>query len=527
MTEPSSIAYPEWTECIKKHGLDPLGMQNTSVGLYQALMPGISNVTLRIRYYGFYAWLSLSYAKEVGDTNPKVWQQFIRRAEALYALIAQHHGKETGVAGTDWAQKKLAKISGEIIDFSEDADPGSPTHYLKQPWGAYGAAYASQLLAIEVFSSTDLHEIPVPSLLIGEPLAAAFAAEFGATAIKYLEIIKLGSVSRTELTELSVMAPSDIKLDSNERELYQNLLFAQSGVERTSDIDRRQTLNLILSLANQLNKIPSINDVRWALYSGFIPNGKPIALTTNELVRHRQRWWVYQANDLSHICFEALLKFTLDTLEEFPNGIPLSSLITHTVKKILAEADNLPATWGDFLNNTKPEVNAWSPSAALSEYELSRKLMQAARPEGICTSKNAWLALQLLAILHNRFNEAEQSIKADLSHFESEVDAFRSLLTEIKFLSTHQLENFSKVIGLIIEERVIRRHFSVALRKLKYQRDYTFLIDSDDGRVRLRSKDGPVFTNPRLGPAITFLKDIHLINENGLTQLGQQLVENL
>ena len=59
------IAYPEWTEYRKKNGLDPLGMQNTSVGLYQKLLPGISNVTLRIRYYGFYAWLSSIYADRI------------------------------------------------------------------------------------------------------------------------------------------------------------------------------------------------------------------------------------------------------------------------------------------------------------------------------------------------------------------------------------------------------------------------------------------------------------------------------
>ena len=33
----------------KKDGLDPLGMQNNSVGLYQTLLPGASNVTLRMR----------------------------------------------------------------------------------------------------------------------------------------------------------------------------------------------------------------------------------------------------------------------------------------------------------------------------------------------------------------------------------------------------------------------------------------------------------------------------------------------
>ena len=31
---------------------DPLGMQTGSINIYQKLLPGISNVTLRIRYYG-------------------------------------------------------------------------------------------------------------------------------------------------------------------------------------------------------------------------------------------------------------------------------------------------------------------------------------------------------------------------------------------------------------------------------------------------------------------------------------------
>ncbi len=31
----------------------------------------------------------------------------MRRAEALYALVAQRKGNETGVAGVDWAQKAL------------------------------------------------------------------------------------------------------------------------------------------------------------------------------------------------------------------------------------------------------------------------------------------------------------------------------------------------------------------------------------------------------------------------------------
>lgn len=38
------LSYPQWTEYRKKSGLDPLGMQNSSINLYQRLLPGISNL---------------------------------------------------------------------------------------------------------------------------------------------------------------------------------------------------------------------------------------------------------------------------------------------------------------------------------------------------------------------------------------------------------------------------------------------------------------------------------------------------
>lgn len=96
-------------------------------------------------------------------------------------------------------------------------------------------------------------------------------------------------------------------------------------------------------------------------------------------------------------------------------------------------------------------------------------------------------------------------------------------MTELRFLEAHENDGFAQFIARLIEERVIRRHLWVGLRKFRYQGDYTFLFETDEGRVRLRAMDGPVFTNPRLGPALTFLKDIHLINDNGLTTHGKKL----
>lgn len=169
----SSLNLPEWTEYRKKNGLDPLGMQNSSVSLYQTFLPSLSNVTLRMRYYGFFAWLSRSYAKNVGSTNPEDWKRYVRRAEALYALIACRRGGESGVAGIEWAQRRLDALKGEVINFASDAEPGSETYYLKQAWGIYGLAYRSQLFEIGILTTAEGHEIPLPSADIGEGLADA------------------------------------------------------------------------------------------------------------------------------------------------------------------------------------------------------------------------------------------------------------------------------------------------------------------------------------------------------------------
>lgn len=521
-----AIAYPEWTEQRKKRGLDPLGMQNSSVNLYQRLIPGISNVTQRIRYYGFYAWLSASYAHQVGDTDPKIWQRFIRRAEALYALVAQHSGGEIGVAGTEWAQRTLDGASGEQIDFAADAEPGSATHYLKQAWGVYGAAYASQLFEVGVLSSVETHGVPVPSSQIGVELADAFAiAITPVVAEHFLSAVQRGTVGFQELDAFSVMLPSAIAEDSAEEGVYQRLLFATAGLTRETDRERARTLTLLLQLVDQLSATPSDRDIRWALYSGFRYDGSELVWLQDELALQRRKWWVYQANDLAHVCLESLLKHLLDALEPHRAGVPLKQLIEETVAQLLDSVDTSPSSWAEWLEQCRPAANAWSADDPIAEETLSQQLLGAAHDHAHCGTNKAWSALRLLAVLHNRANLMQEDIVQALGQFDP--NAFRSLLTEVRFLDMHLYQDFATTVAALLEQRVLRRHLWVAMRKLRFQSDYTFLVDADDGLVRLRAKDGPVLTNPRLRPAITFLKDVHLVGDEGLTSRGRALMETL
>jgi len=141
----------------------------------------------------------------VGKTDPEEWKRFIRRAAALYALIAYSHGGEGGVAGIDWAQRVLdTSDDTTLIDFAAAAEPGSEGFYLKQAWGAYGAAYRSQLFEIKIFDPSDDHELPLPSNM-GERVAKAFEESAGKTASLFYDIIQRGNVDpgRTERTRVA------------------------------------------------------------------------------------------------------------------------------------------------------------------------------------------------------------------------------------------------------------------------------------------------------------------------------------
>ena len=203
-------------------------------------------------------------------------------------------------------------------------------------------------------------------------------------------------------------------------------------------------------------------------------------------------------------------------LEPHPGGLTLGRLIGEAVAAIKSATGDWPESWERFLDNNATD----DPQA---EEALCTAALQAARHDSVCTPEGAWTALKLLAVVHNRARASEKTVRDELGAFDPAV--FRSLLTELEFLEAHAGDDFTATVTKLIEQRIIRRHLWVALRKLRYQGDYTFLIEADEGRVRLRVKDGPVFTNPRLGPAITFLKDIYLINEQGLTTQGKKVLD--
>jgi hypothetical protein len=521
VTKFEQVAVPKWTELSKKRGVDPLGMQNSSVRLYQRLLPGISNVTLRIRYYGLYVWLASRYARDIGDTDPTVWQRRIRRAEALYALIALAKGGENGVGGADWAVKRLAAAGERKLDFRSDTEPGSDTHYLQNPWGVFGQAYQSQLFAIGLLARSPDHEIAIPAPGLGDDLAQAFASSVGEMGELFLQTLDRGWTLRKDLRAMSSMAPSSIKR-GKERNYYLAFLLRSPAEVDSPDVERCRTLKLILHWAAVTDRMPGSDQLRWSMYSGYLNPGQKWELT-DELEAHRLRWAIYQANEIAHIALETLLKGLLKQLEAYPAGCQLEELIDEAVSKVCACFKTEPKDWSDFVDTQVLSKDASSKTDENSEWMLTRHSWMRPNQHDTSDAEQCAAAVRVLAVLQKRMATRKIEVAAELSDLDSE--GFHSLLTELAFLTHNAQTSFQTLLRRLFLDRVVRRHLWVAMRKLQYQGDYTFLIDTDDGLVRKRGEDGPVWTGPRLGNAIVFLQDVGLLSASGATERGRRALE--
>ncbi len=496
------IAMPEWTEKIEKRGLDPLGLQNGGVQLYQQLVPGISNVTLRMRYYGLYCWASEAYAREIGSTDEAEWRRWIRRLEALYAMVAVTAGGENGVAGVEWADNRLA-LGEEVIDFADAAsNDADKVRYLRQRLGVFGGAYYSQMVEIGLFATGENHALPTRSNDLGIAAARAFAAAIGPDVEQLLvQTTQAGAVDRETLEYLSPIAPSAIEESSPECAGYEELLLADGNAANADDRSRRDTLLLILRAASALNLKPTADAVRWHLFN-------PANVQPAPLEPQRLRWEAYQTHDVFQVAAASMLRWAIDLIGEYAEGRSLPDLRAEIAVRLAdSDAARSAMAWNAFrdgLSAPDEQIVLWS-----------RALISRRRS----AEDKAWEAISLVAALDARVRD-RPDLSAEIARSFALDGGGRTIRTELRWFAAGGERTVGELIADYVVERVVRRHSWVAMQKLRRQRDYTFLFEARDGRLVYRASYDPVATTPRLDPAIQFLVDVKLLGADGITPLG-------
>lgn len=496
-------AKPEWTERAEKRGLDPLGMQNAGVTLYQSLLPGISNVTLRMRYYGYYCWVSDSYARADATDDFAAWRSWVRRSEALYALVSARAAGEGGVGGVDWANRRLTQAE-PVIDFAEAAsNDTSVTRYLRQSLGVFGGAYYSQMVELGLFRQ-GRHGVQRATNGTGRSAATAFRDAIGPKVEKLLlEAIRTAQVTPQQLDLLYPIVPSQIPEFSQEREAYERLLFSPENASE-ADASRAASLKLILLTAKELGSRPSPDEIRWHLF-GSAP------LCDDALERQRVRWEAYHCQDLMQIAAASFLEWATDLMGEADAGRALREIEAEIGDRLQRSRDGDVATWSEFRGMVDHEAFDYRGASST----LTSR-------HGTAEQK-AWSTVGLIAALDQRMRE--RSNLRDATRLEMKAHGSgRSVVTELAWFARREDEEVCRLVASYVVERIVRRHSWVAMQKLRRQRDYTFLFEVRDGRLVRRSKYAPVATTPRLNPATTFLEDIRLVDKDGPTARGRAVL---
>src|SRR5579863_2132520 len=91
MSQVTGVGWVEPATPIR--GLDHLGVQAPCIALYAQLLPGITNVTDRARYFSFYPWVAWSLDKRFPTISEGRYVELYRRADCLYTLIAAQESK--------------------------------------------------------------------------------------------------------------------------------------------------------------------------------------------------------------------------------------------------------------------------------------------------------------------------------------------------------------------------------------------------------------------------------------------------
>lgn len=516
----SGVAWVEPPEPIR--GLDHLGVQAPCIALYGQLLPGITNVTDRARYYSFHPWVLWSFEHNYADRSVDQFQRVLRRAECLFALIAIRHARVVGdnddgrhgraLVGRD----KLLGIKEDSTFALEDyAAHEGQKRYFKNKLGGLGQYYFGPLRDLRVLDHHQGAGYPGYDENRGRKLAEAFSS--GVPGDLFFRLLEQPTATWDELDELAAFCPCGLPANATEHELLLDLFLARTTLfQHDGGTTRRASLGLMLDLASQAARDPDYSFeelLRGGAYTGVLVDGSAWQVP-KPLERVLHGWGTYQRNELLSLAVQGLFAAVLRAIErdEAQSIRQASDAADIAVRLLSSRGVDLNISLDALVARVRSELPAladWQHD----NHELQRGWRLEKLPLNDDT-KLEEIAQESIAILLALL--ARGVDKSPYNDFEPALGDFDP--QDIHLLSLRHASE-AEWTGLTVEEWVrwlavrwgIARHLRVALRKLHGQRRDTFRIRPLEGELRVVEAPAPVFTQPRVSRAQQILRDLGLI----------------
>ena len=516
----SGVAWVEPPEPIR--GLDHLGVQAPCIALYGQLLPGITNVTDRARYYSFHPWVLWSFERRYSDHSVDEFRRVLRRAECLFALIAIRHARVVGdnddglhgraMVGRD----KLLRIEEDSSFALEDyATLEGPNRYFKNKLGGLGQYYFGPLRDLRVLDHHQGAGYPGYDDDRGRKLAEAFASAVPEDT--FFQVLEQPTATWEDLDELVAFCPCGLRSNAAEHELLLDLFLARTAsFQGGGGTTRRASLGLMLDLASQAARDPEYafeGLLRGGTYTGALVDGSTW-LVPKPLERVLRGWGTYQRNELLSLAVQGLFAAVLRAIErDEGRSIRQASDAADIAVRLLGSGG---ADQKLSLDALVARVRGELPALANWQHE-DHELQRGWRLQNLPLKDDTKLeeiaqesVAILLALLARGVDEYPYGdFELDPEYFDPR---------EVHLLSLRHASR-AEWAGLTVEGWVrwlavqwgIARHLRVALRKLRGERRDTFRIRPLEGELRVVEAPAPVFTQPRVSRAQQILRDLGLV----------------
>jgi hypothetical protein len=316
-----------WVQQPKyKKGLDPLGVQQPCIAVYSSLLPGITNVTDRVAYYGFGPWFCWTFAKRYPQAKSAEFIAMLRRAEVLLALTGARHALATADGSPDQHDGALVGINTLRSIVSEAGTRTSirlsqystlddvEKRYFKNRRGGLGQYYLGVLR--EEYQLLGDHKSGVIDFTIerGRPMAEAVAA--GVDTNRFFRALEADRVSIEDLDNLSCFCSCQLRTKRRQSEralLLDTVLGLRPDLSSNAEI-RRRSIGLVIDFLRAAGgcefSFSPENDFLIACYARVLPNGALWNLAAAQ-AKTADLWAFYFREELLSLAMQRLFRETL------------------------------------------------------------------------------------------------------------------------------------------------------------------------------------------------------------------------
>lgn len=535
-------------------GLDPLGVQAPSIHIYGQLLPGITNVTDRARYYSFYPWIIWAYDQQTRQKSQAELVEWVRRSDCLFTMIGIRHSiasddnnfarHEQGLVGSNTLSRVITNLGPSdklrLSDYTITEEDNN-NRYFKNILGGLKQYYIGTLDSLGLMTTRGA-AVAITNEG-GKPLAEAMDAAVDRAL--FTSTIWSDTVTADVLDALSCFCSCQLPASTNEHESLVDLFFERKTTTSSEDSQRRMSLGLILDLVRAIERGSKSKEAgfdqdafRGSVYSGALGDGTDWILPP-ALKVIRTQWKVYQKHEILSVAVQCFFWVALETIARENVNLSTTEGFVQWFEEQLWVKDAATVLGGGNYVSALEQTKGKLPSLAdwrNEEHEITLT-MKALETYGFHSKREVKadllvLAGKLLLALAARDDVSEHAYSPLEKIFPDKYfDLYPVNLESLRAFSHGNWSTMylSQWLAWVAGYWGVECHLRVALRKLRYQTKDTFHILPTDRGFSVEALPEPSFTSPRFFQAVQILSDIGAINRTpgrplvALTPLGEEL----